>query len=160
MLGAVAVGKTSLVSRFVRSIFSEKYLSTVGVKIDKKAIRVGERDVVLILWDIEGEREFQRIQESYLRGSAGYILVADGTRSETLAVARALRERVERLQGAIPFVLAVNKADLESEGQISAADIEALTAEGWQVLRTSAKTGLGVETLFEVLGRSLVGPSG
>src|ERR1044071_1650162 len=83
MIGAFAVGKTSLVARFVKSIFSEKYLTTVGVKIDKKSLSVGDQEMTLILWDLAGEDEFMQVRMSYLRGSAGYFLVADGTRRAT-----------------------------------------------------------------------------
>ena len=74
LLGGFAVGKTSLVSRFVTSIFSEKYLTTVGVKVDKKLVSVNGQDVTLMLWDIYGEDEFQTVQPSYLRGASGYLV--------------------------------------------------------------------------------------
>ena len=93
MLGTFAVGKTSLVQRFVQSIFSEKYLTTVGVKIDKKKMTVDGQDVTLILWDLHGDDDFQRLQMTYLRGASGFFLVADGTRRETLPHALALRMR-------------------------------------------------------------------
>ena len=83
-IGAFAVGKTSLIRRYVDSIFSEKYLTTVGVKIDKKPVNVLGQDVTLILWDIHGEDDFQEINMNYLRGSSAYILVVDGTRYSTL----------------------------------------------------------------------------
>ena len=76
MLGSFAVGKTSLVSQFVSSIFSDKYLSTVGVKVDRKSVSVKGQDVTLMLWDLYGEDGFQRVQKSYLRGASGYLLVA------------------------------------------------------------------------------------
>ena len=91
MLGAFSVGKTSLVKRYVESVFSETYLTTVGVKIDKKTVEVKGRQVALILWDIAGEDEVSTVRMSYLRGSAGYLLVADGTRAASLEVARSLR---------------------------------------------------------------------
>ena len=81
MLGAFAVGKTSLVQRFVKSLFSDRYLTTVGVKIDKKIVTVGDTEVSLVLWDLAGEDEFQSVQTSYLRGASGYLLVIDGTRA-------------------------------------------------------------------------------
>ncbi len=55
MLGYFGVGKTSLVSRFVRSMFADRYQTTVGVKIDKKVLSVDGRDVTLMLWDLAGE---------------------------------------------------------------------------------------------------------
>ena len=81
MLGASGVGKTSLVSRFVSSIFSDKYLTTVGVKVDKKVVAVDDTQVTLLLWDIYGQDEFQTVKPAYLRGASGYLLVADGTRA-------------------------------------------------------------------------------
>src|SRR6202007_355940 len=94
MLGRFSVGKTSLVKRFVSSVFSDAYLTTVGVKIDKKTVDLGERAVNLILWDVAGEDDVSTVRMSYLRGSAGYVLVADGTRLSTLEVALSLRARV------------------------------------------------------------------
>src|ERR1043165_1179544 len=93
MLGAFAVGKTSLVTRYVKSIFSENYLTTVGVKIDKKTVTVDSTEVNLILWDLAGEDEFVQLQTSYLKGSSGYILVSDGTRSDTLLKAFTLQRK-------------------------------------------------------------------
>lgn len=72
MLGAFAVGKTSLVERFVKSIFSEKYVTTVGVKIDKKSMQFDNEQIELLLWDIHGEDEFQKVRPSYLRSNSRY----------------------------------------------------------------------------------------
>src|SRR5258707_408911 len=96
MLGGFSVGKTSLVKRYVQSIFSESYLTTVGVKIDKKTVTLGDRVVHLILWDLAGEDDMSSLRMSYLRGSAGYVLVADGTRPATLETALSLRRRSSR----------------------------------------------------------------
>lgn len=151
MLGAFAVGKTSLVSRYVRSIFSEKYLTTVGVKIDKKIVTQGDQDVTLLLWDLAGEDEFVQVRMSYVRGSAGYILVADGTRRETLDTAISLQKNVEDTVGSVPFVLAVNKMDLSQEWELNDASFSPLIAAGWTVKYTSARSGFGVEDLFSLL---------
>jgi GTPase SAR1 family protein len=71
MLGATAVGKTSLVMRFTSSIFHERYATTIGVKIQHRRVQLGERLIDLLLWDLSGEDEFQSVQPSYLRGAAG-----------------------------------------------------------------------------------------
>src|SRR6478672_13898619 len=115
MLGGFSVGKTSLVKRFVESVFSESYLTTVGVKIDKKTVDLSDLTVNLILWDVAGEDDISSLRMSYLRGSSGYVLVADGTRPSTLEVAVSLRERVEADCGPLPFVLLVNKNDLQEQ---------------------------------------------
>ena len=156
MLGGFAVGKTSLVSRFVRSIFSEKYLTTVGVKIDKKPITLDDRTVDLILWDIYGQDEFQTVQESYLRGSAGYLLVIDGTRRATLDTAAELQQMAERVAGQVPFVVVLNKSDLASEWQVNESGILGFAEKGWPIVRTSAKTGDGVEETFQKLTRAMI----
>lgn len=153
MLGASAVGKTSLVSRFVRSIFSEKYQTTVGVKIDKKTARIGDQEVTFLLWDLAGEDDFIQVRTSYLRGSAGYLLVADGVRRATLDKALELQQRVEEEIGKLPFILLINKLDLIDEWEIKESDIEKLSSAGWHVVATSAKTGVGVEETFLALGQ-------
>src|SRR6201993_1978443 len=115
MLGGFSVGKTSLVRRYVASIFSETYLTTVGVKIDKKTVDLSGRTVNLILWDLAGEDDIASLRMSYLRGAAGYVLVAAGTRPSTLDVALSLRQRVETEYGSLPFVLLLNKNDLTEQ---------------------------------------------
>lgn len=151
MVGAFAVGKTSLVQRFVKSIFSEKYLTTVGVKIDKKTMILGSESVDLMLWDLQGEDEFQSLQVSYLRGSSGYFLVADGTREWTLDKATELRDKVEESVGKLPFLLLVNKADLQESWEIEESKLSALMDSGWTIIKTSAKSGQGVEEAFGTL---------
>ncbi len=148
MLGSFGVGKTSLVARFVQGIFSGKYLSTVGVKIDKKALKVGDQDVLLLLWDLAGEDSRSQLQTSYLRGAAGYFLVVDGTWAESLVTAKSIHKRAVEVAGDIPFMLIVNKSDLWNTWQITAPELETLEAEGWNIKLTSAKTGSGVEEMF------------
>lgn len=148
MLGGFAVGKTSLVSRFVSSIFSEKYLTTVGVKIDKKTVDADGKEVTLVLWDINGQDEFQDVQESYLRGTSGYLLVVDGTRRATLETAAKLQEKAEAVAGNVPFVVVLNKSDLATEWQVDERGIVKFAEQGWMIVRTSAKTGEGVEETF------------
>ncbi len=156
MIGAFAVGKTSLVARFVKSIFSEKYLTTVGVKIDKKSLKVGGQEMTLLLWDLAGEDEFLQLRTTYLRGSAGYFLVADGTRRATLDKAIELQQRAENEIGNVPFILLVNKADLKSEWEIQDSEIAALTDKGWVVFETSAQTGANVEEVFQLIGEKMI----
>jgi small GTP-binding protein len=151
MLGGFSVGKTSLVKRYVESVFSETYLTTVGVKIDKKTVDLPDRMVNLILWDLAGEDDISSLRMSYLRGAAGYVLVADGTRPATLEVALSLRRRVEADFGPLPFVLLLNKNDLREEWAIPDAEIEDLRQSGWWVQASSARTGEGVEDAFKAL---------
>ncbi len=151
MLGSFSVGKTSLVRRFVESIFSEAYQTSIGVKVDKKVVRANDEDVTLVLWDIHGEDVYQKIRMSYLRGMSGYLLVIDGTRRQTLDDALALNERVIQEAGKVPAILVFNKSDLVDKWEIDSARESELMAAGWNIVRTSAKTGDSVEDVFSKL---------
>jgi small GTP-binding protein len=157
MLGAFAVGKTSLVSRFVTQGFSEKYQATLGVKIDKKSVEVQGQAVDLILWDLQGEEDGQQLYLSYLRGLSGYLLVVDGTRRATLATAVEIHSTVIALVGPqLPFLVLMNKQDLEAEWEVQESDVRELGRRSWQVVRTSAKTGEDVERAFLLLAAQVM----
>ena len=169
MLGAAAVGKTSLVRRFVEGIFRDEYVTTIGVQIEKKSVDVGGQPVNLMLWDVNGEDRFQRVSTSYIRGAAGYLLVADGTRPQTLETARQLHERARETVGDVPFHLLINKADLRDADSSSLNDAptaatwsvtgETLERHGltdWSTLYTSAKDGTHVERAFTALAEAFV----
>jgi small GTP-binding protein len=136
-------------------MFSDKYLTTVGVKIEKKTVDVDDRHVDLVIWDIYGEDDFQKLRTSYLRGASGYLLVVDGTRRTTLETAVALQATAEQSIGRVPFILVVNKADL-ADWEISDVLLERFSGFGWPVLKTSAKTGEHVENAFASLARAML----
>ena len=148
MVGAYGVGKTSLVRRFVESIFDERYITTIGVKTDKKVVAVDGNDVMMMLYDIAGEEDEAPFRTTHVRGADGYILVADGMRPGTLEVAEDVKRRVDEVTGVVPFVLAINKADVKEFWRMESSDIERVKSEGWTVFETSAKDGLNVEALF------------
>ncbi len=156
MLGAFAVGKTSLVRQYVHSIFSEKYQTTVGVKIDKKTLELDAGPVDLILWDIHGEDAFQTVRTSYLRGAAGILIVVDGTRRATLDTAFDLQQRTRDNLGTVPIIFVFNKSDLSAEWEIEDAAIDRLAQEGVAAIKTSAKTGDGVPETFEMLAQAML----
>ncbi|MDR2160621.1 MAG: GTP-binding protein [Desulfovibrio sp.] len=162
MLGSFAVGKTALVQQYVHSIFSDRYLSTVGVKISKKNLVLHDQEICLVLWDLEGKDAYTEINISYMRGAMGFFLVADGTRRETLEIALNLRTLALNLTGPVPHCLLVNKADLSPAWEITRKDLASLREGGLIVLETSAKTGLGVEEAFAVMaaGHGADGPGG
>ena len=157
MLGSFAVGKTSLVRRFVKSIYSDVYQTTVGVKVDKKNIQVDGADLTLMLWDIYGEDDYQKMRWTYLRGAAGYLLVTDGTRKATLDKAFDLEQRVREEAGVIPFVFVMNKCDLLKDWEVDSSLEAQISEKGWSMLRCSAKTGEGVEEAFALLARKMLG---
>jgi small GTP-binding protein len=152
MLGSFAVGKTSLVRRYVHSAFSDDYLTTVGVKISKKNIAVNGVDTHLVLWDMEGLDAYTDVNIGYLRGAAGFFLVADGTRRETLAAALRLRAAALDVTGPIPHCMLINKVDLTPDWQVSRDDMDRLRDdEGITTFATCAKSGRSVEEAFLTL---------
>lgn len=156
MLGAFSVGKTSLVERFVTSVFSDQYLSTVGVNIKKRTLNVDGTDVALVLWDMEGKDDYGDVNLSYLRGAMAFFLVVDGMRRETLEIAEQLCSVAKGLMGEIPHIMLLNKSDLSEEWEITEEDISRVAAQGVPIMRTSAKTGLNVEAAFESLARAML----
>ncbi|MGB0578555.1 MAG: ATP-binding protein [Limisphaerales bacterium] len=156
LIGAYGVGKTSLVSQFVHSMFREKYITTLGVKIDKKLVDIPGRRVMLMIWDTAGEDRFEELNEAHLMGASGYLLVIEGTRRATLEHGLELRQRIMEFAPGVPFQVSVNKVDLRREWDLSNADYEEFAALGIEWRRTSAKTGDGVEAAFqEIAIRSL-----
>lgn len=160
LLGGFAVGKTSLVCRYLHNEFSEKYYTTVGVKIDTKTVSVYDKRMRLVLWDCYGEDQFQTLQSAYLRGASGYLLVADASRHDTLERAIRIQRWVEANCEPLPFILLLNKADLDDYNAIDKRDFLKIGQCGWRLIPTSAKTGQGVEYAFKTLAEEIVEHSG
>jgi len=177
LLGDSAVGKTSLMNRFIKNMFDDSYISTVGAKVSKKVVNVSLDDVdyavSFMLWDIIGSEGFKSTQSRHIAGLNGAIIVADLSRPETI---KKLEEYwipllEETTAGVMPPILFVgNKQDLVDEE----ASIKAITefkdmdsrvrteniVQRYDVLEpyvvTSAKTGHGVEEGFGTLGVMMV----
>jgi len=161
LLGDFAVGKTSLIRRFVHNLFSDKYINTIGVKVSRKTVAVPHGDEIveltMMLWDVAGAKEFERVRTSYLHGAAGAVLVCDLTRPETLDSLRTYAEALLNVSPGAQLILAANKRDLTDQQQLTRAQVEAVATElDAPYYFTSAKTGDEVETLFRHLGRLLL----
>ena len=161
LLGEFAVGKTSLVRRFVHNLFDDRYISTIGVKVSRKTVvvpRAGEVvELAMMLWDLGGGEEFNQMRPSYLRGAAGAVLVCDLTRPETLYRLQVYAHDLLNINADAQLILAANKHDLDDQQQLTPAQIEDVAASfSAPYYLTSAKTGSEVEGLFLQLGRLLV----
>ncbi len=154
MVGVFGTGKTCLVQQFVHSIFSVKYHSTVGVKVDRKTLELDGSGVSLVLWDLAGRDGHSDITVSYLRGAHGIIYVIDGTRRETFDQIFEIRDVVRGAVGEVPSVVALNKIDLVGQWLLGPAEDAELGKHPWHRIRTSAKTGEGVEAAFGWLARA------
>jgi small GTP-binding protein len=164
LLGDFAVGKTSLVRRSVEGRFDERYLSTIGVKVDRKELHLAPLqeggsplELTLMLWDLAGGPEFSPVAPSYYRGAAGAILTCDLTRSETLAGLGRYVRGFLAVNPTARLVMAANKVDLLEERHLSDQELDR-AAVMYQVplFLTSAKTGERVEEMFQQLGLLLV----
>lgn len=161
LLGDFSVGKTSLVRRYVEGIFETKYLSTIGVKIDRKIVSVPapeqELQLTLILWDLAGSEKFNQSRANYLRGSAGAILICDLTRPTTLDSLQGYASDLQKLSPGARLVLVANKCDLINEQQLTLPQLEAAASSlGAPFYLTSARTGDTVEAAFQSLAQLLI----
>jgi small GTP-binding protein len=161
LLGSFAVGKTSLVRRFVCDLFDDKYLSTVGVKVSRKSLTLPQGqeqvDLTMMLWDMDGRQEFRHVRSSYLRGAAAAVLVCDLTRPESLEALRVFVEDLRDISPNARLIVAANKRDLTDQMRITAKQAASFAASlGTACYLTSAKTGEGVENLFRYLGSLLL----
>jgi small GTP-binding protein len=164
LLGDGAVGKTSLIRRFVNNMFTEDYLLTIGTRTSKKRIVVKkpelQRDfyITLMIWDIMGQISFRKLlHPTYLKGARGALLVCDMTREETL---EHLDDWIDSLfvEGQVmPSVFVANKNDLSEHHTFSVNDLDrAASAYDSPYFVTSAKTGINVEDAFNALGEKII----
>ncbi|MEM7538456.1 MAG: Rab family GTPase [Chloroflexota bacterium] len=169
LLGEFAVGKTSLVKRFVYDRFDDDYLSTIGVKVSRKTVTVFAPknnsasstqpiELTMMLWDLAGSEAFNQIRTSYTRGAAGAILVCDLTRAETLDSLQQYIKILLRTSPNAKLIIVANKDDLVDEHELTEEDIAQFAAKfNAPYFLSSAKVGDNVDQLFRVLGEKLVG---
>tara|TARA_R110000765_G_scaffold275239_1_gene373607 strand:+ start:51 stop:554 length:504 start_codon:yes stop_codon:yes gene_type:complete len=155
LLGASGVGKTSLIKQYVEGIFSEKYLTSIGVKIDKKLVVCEDDSVQLMLWDIEGIDRYCGFQPKYIRGASALIIVVDHTRSQSLVDGIEIF-RLARDVSDIPAILVINKSDLSTAWHWSDEELVDFSRPFIHTFNTSAKTGENVDQLFSVLAQHLL----
>ncbi len=166
MVGDAAVGKTSLVRRFVLDQFSDEYSSTFGAKVMSKDILVeadsGEKELLkLQIWDIMGETStLDKLGESYFRGVQGVVAVCDITRYTTLENLPVWFMAATAFGEEVPVALAVNKMDLKDKVMVVYEDdaVRQYASDvGARYYLTSARTGENVEEMFRMLALDIYG---
>lgn len=167
LLGDGATGKTSLVRRFVSDQFSDKYMTTLGSKVTKKDMYfkpdTGQKHVILLIWDILGQRGYQYTQALSFGGIEGALLVSDVTRGDTL---QSLKDywipSLLSISGAMPMVFLGNKSDLQAQAEFGERELNNLAREydpcnlRKQVFLTSSKDGFNVEAVFTELAEAIL----
>jgi small GTP-binding protein len=157
LLGEFAVGKTSLVRRYVEGSFDDKYLSTIGVKVSRKLLAREDCRVNLVIWDLAGGEDFSGHDHNYLRGLSGAVLTFDLTRPETLGILSQYAEQVHEINPEAALVIAANKFDLVTESNIPRSGLDIFCrSNDSQFLYTSAKTGENVERLIDLLADRMI----
>ena len=163
LLGDGAVGKTSLIRRFVVDQFGDEYISTIGTKVSKKDVAIVDGDVThqiaLTIWDVLGQKGYSAVQTTAFQGARGVLYVYDATRPETRKSLEAYWfPRVREVVGTVPAIVAGNKVDLVEDRAAAMADLESLAGRhAMPHFLTSAKTGQSVEAAFEKLARAGIG---
>lgn len=161
LLGDFAVGKTSLVRRFVYNRFDDKYISTIGVKVSRKTVSIVKSDdiaeLTMMLWDLAGSEEFDQVRSSYLRGSAGAVLVCDLTRAETLTNLQNYADDLRKINSDAKMIIAANKSDLTDQHAFGVAEVKEMAQSlGISFSLTSAKESNEVDGIFRNLGQLLI----
>ncbi len=161
LAGEVAVGKTSLVKRFVLDKFDDRYVATVGTKVTKKIVPVMWRGIParmdLMIWDIMGERGFRALlKDAYFEGCQGLIGVCDMTRKETLFDLNNWVQITRKQVGTVPVVFLGNKVDLRERVEVASQDLSWVGgAHSASFFLTSAKTGQNVEAAFSAIAAAI-----
>ncbi len=163
LVGEAAVGKTSLIRRFVLDNFDDKYIQTLGTKVSKKEMTVagteesGELKIDMTIWDIMGQKGFRELlKEAYFYGAKGILAVCDVTRKKTLEDLDDWIEGVYSVTGKIPIEFLGNKVDLKEAAEVQEDDmVQAARAYDSPYHFTSAKTGVSVEVAFQSLAEHI-----
>lgn len=157
--GDGAVGKTSMVHRFVEDVFDVDYKSTIGTSIMKKECQFEglESKVRFVIWDLAGQSQFKRVRQSYVANAEAGVLVFDVTRRDTYENVKIWYDESIKEAPDITFILVGNKIDLADSRQVSKEEGEALANElGLSYIETSAKTGENIEDAFKMLALQII----
>ncbi|XP_028331627.1 ras-related protein Rab-5C-like [Gouania willdenowi] len=157
MVGESAVGKTSLVLRYVREQFQESYQSTIGAAFFRQTVFLDDSTVQLNVWDTAGEERYHSVTPLYYRGAQAAIVVYDITNEDTFHRAKTWVKELQREASPnILIALAGNKADIANKRDIDRQEAQAYADENSLLfMETSAKTAMNVHEIFMAIAEKL-----
>jgi small GTP-binding protein len=157
LLGEGAVGKTALIQRFVYNTFTENYIQTIGARISKKSVVLDDCEVVLLIWDILGQRYHDALHEGHYSGTQGAMFVFDLTRRDTFEKLPSWIESLKKVVGDVPSIILANKSDLPN-WMVRPEEIEEFSLKyNMPYYITSARTGSNVDEAFKRIASLLIG---
>ena len=160
LLGDAAVGKTSLVQRFVHNRFANSYLMTIGMEPSEKFVELDDGTVVaLSIWDLAGQERFRFIRHTFYKGARAALLVFDLTRNSTLENIEKWNKEFTNSCGKKALkILIGNKNDLKDQIAVSEEECQAVNEKinSLYFIRTSALTGEHVNEAFLTIAKYLV----
>ena len=152
LLGNFGVGKTSLIRKFVTNEFSSDYKVTIGVHVLKKEIEIDNKKIALVLWDLEGTDDLEKINKAYLKGSSGFIYVYDVTRPSTYQNLKEATNYLKSTFNISNIKVIGNKSDLLDETRYAEINNSIYKPDFY----SSAKTGDNVELVFKSIAKDLI----
>ena len=156
LMGNFSVGKTSLIRRYVENSFSDKYLTTIGVKISKKVLDIDGDELILLIWDIEGALDhIRRVNKSYIKGANAAIIVTDVLSDDIEDTLSLHLDDLQSVNGEIPTIIAVNKIDIDESFEIDLSQLRERYPSIIDILYTSAKSDRNVSELFQILSHEI-----
>lgn len=157
LLGEAAVGKSSLVLRFVSNEFQENKEPTIGAAFLTQKCTVGDRTIKYEIWDTAGQERFASLAPMYYRNAQAAVVVYDITKPSSFIRARHwIKELKDQSPEGIVIALVGNKLDLEDERKVETSEVEEeARSQGLMFFQTSAKTGEGVLDVFEGIGKNI-----
>lgn len=157
LLGESAVGKSSLVLRFVKGQFHEYQESTIGAAFLTQTVCFDDTTVKFEIWDTAGQERYHSLAPMYYRGSQAAIVVYDITNPESFTRAKNWVKELHRQASAnIVIALSGNKADLGNKRMVEYDEAQAYSEEnGLLFMETSAKTAMNVNELFLAIAKKL-----
>ncbi|XP_076053243.1 RAS oncogene family member Rab23 [Oratosquilla oratoria] len=152
IVGNGAVGKSSMIQRYCKGVFTKDYKKTIGVDFLERQITVTGEEVRLMLWDTAGQEEFDAITKAYYRGAQACVVTFSTVDRDSFLAVRKWKKKVEDECGPIPMVLVQNKIDLIDQATVKPDEVEALARElQMRLYRTSVKEDLNVDQVFNFL---------